>query len=241
MRKQLIITIDGPAGAGKSTMAKLLASKLRFHYLDTGALYRAITLKTIQNRIRFSDKQAISELVAKTKLEINFPSYKRQGYKGKEKILMDNKDISKEIRTPQLSTTVSKISSSRIVRTEMVNLQRKIARGKDIVCEGRDMGSVVFPDAQIKIYLDASIEERAKRRYKESRLLFPEKRLSFKRILNDILMRDYKDTHRKTAPLVKPHNSFYIDTTDLSQRQVLNRLVKIVNGEIEKNNKFLAV
>ncbi len=234
MKKPVIITIDGPAGAGKSSIAKLLARRLRFHYLDTGALYRAITLKAIKEGIKFSDKKSITDLISRTQLKIIYPSHEKNSYRGKEKILMDGNDVSKEIRIPQLSAKVSKISSFSLIRKSMVKLQRKFAKAKNIVCEGRDMGSVVFPKAQIKFYLDASIKERAKRRYTESCLLFPGNRLTYNRILNEISKRDYQDIHRKTAPLIRPRGSFYLDTTNLSKIQALNRLIKVVKEKIGK-------
>ena len=236
----IVITIDGPAGAGKSTMAKILAQKLSFHYLDTGALYRAITLKALQNKIRFFNKYAVAKLVSNSDIKFIYTSYTKnpnnieQISGGKVKLLLDGKDVSKKIRDPRLTAYVSKISSSSLVRKAMVKLQRKLARGKNIVCEGRDMGSVVFPRAKIKFYLDASLKERAKRRYKESILLFPQKHLTYNRIFKEIATRDYRDTHRKIAPLVKPHNSFYIDTTNSAVSQVLKTIMRIVNDKLDK-------
>jgi len=245
----VIITIDGPAAAGKSTIAKLLAQKLSFHYLDTGALYRAITLKAVQNKIRFSNKRSIAQLVSNSVIKFIYtcgeaidsdyhqvhPAPNRRRIKtAKVQILLDGKDVSKKIRGPRLTAYVSKISSSPLVRKTMVKLQRKLVAGKNIVCEGRDMGSVVFPQAKIKFYLDASIKERAQRRYQESLLLFPRKHLTYNQILKEISIRDYRDTHRKIAPLVKPHNSFYIDTTNLEVSQVLKTMIKIVNDKLDK-------
>lgn len=240
MKKPIIITIDGPAGSGKSTIAKLLSKKLSFHYLDTGSLYRAITLKTIQNKIRLSDKYSIAKLVSNSDIKFFYTSYRRSYKKtrptsgSKIHILLDGKDVSKKIRTPQITGYVYRIASSPLVRKAMVKLQEKLAMGKNIVCEGRDMGSVVFPRAKIKFYLDASLKERAKRRYQESLLLFPQKPPSYNQIVKEIYIRDYRDTHRKTAPLVKPQHSFYIDTTDLSISQVVKTMMKIVNDKSDK-------
>jgi CMP/dCMP kinase len=230
----VIITIDGPAGAGKSTIAKLLAQRLSFHYLDTGALYRAITLKTIRKKIKFSDKRAIAKLVLNSTIKARYQVHLAKMKTAQLQILLDGQDVSREIREPYLTAFVSKISSSGPVRKAMVKVQRKLARGKNIVCEGRDMGSIVFPRAKIKFYIDASIETRAQRRYKESLSLFPKKRLSYNRILKEISVRDYNDMHRKIAPLVQPQNSFYIDTTGLSIGQVIKSLMAIVNDKLHK-------
>lgn len=230
----IVITIDGPAGSGKSTIAKLLAQKMSFHYLDTGALYRAITLKAVQNKIRLSDKRSITELVPNSAIKFIYTFRLTKMKTAKAQILLDGKDVSKKIRDPRLTASVSKISSLPLVRKAMVKLQRKLSAGKNIVCEGRDMGSVVFPRAKIKFYLDASIETRAQRRYKESLLLFPRKHITYSQILKEISIRDYRDTHRKIAPLVKPHNSFYIDTSDLTVSQVLKTMLKIINDKLDK-------
>ncbi|MFH0888678.1 MAG: (d)CMP kinase [Planctomycetota bacterium] len=230
----IVITIDGPAGSGKSTIAKLLAQKMSFHYLDTGALYRAITLKAVQNKIRLSDKRSIAELVPSSAIKFIYTVCLTKMKTAKAQILLDGKDVSKKIRDPRLTASVSKISSLPLVRKAMVKLQRKLSAGKNIVCEGRDMGSVVFPLAKIKFYLDASIETRAQRRYKESLLLFPRKYITYSQILKEISIRDYRDTHRKIAPLVKPHNSFYIDTSDLTVSQVLKTMLKIINDKLDK-------
>ncbi|MDI6732631.1 MAG: (d)CMP kinase [Planctomycetota bacterium] len=227
MKKPIIITIDGPAGAGKSTIAKLLADKLSFHYLDTGALYRAITLKTLRENILLSNEQAIIRLLSQSSIEIKYsPSSKSA------RILLDGDDVSNDVRAAKLTDYASQVSALGAVRREMVKLQRRLARAGDIVCEGRDMGSVVFPRAQIKFYLDASLENRSKRRYKENKSLFPNSRLSYKQILKEIKQRDYRDTHRKVAPLIKPTNAFYIDTTNLSIPEVLKKLIGIINNRL---------
>jgi CMP/dCMP kinase len=238
MNKPVIITIDGPAGAGKSTIARLLAQRLSFHYLDTGALYRATTLKALQRNIPFSAKRKIASLVASSKIEVIYPKESPNSGLAKigeqEIILLDGKDVTEEIRTPRLSMYVSKLSASPLIRQALVRLQKRLARGKNIICEGRDMGSVVFKQAQIKFYLDASIKERAQRRYRESVQRFPAKQVTYHQVYQDISVRDYQDTHRKTAPLVRPTNSFLVDTTKLSISQVVSALMKIVAKRLGK-------
>ncbi|HLD36226.1 MAG TPA: (d)CMP kinase [Planctomycetota bacterium] len=230
MKKTVIITVDGPAGAGKSTIAKMLARQLAFHYLDTGALYRAVTWKALRNKILpEGNEPAIARLVLKSDIKL------RHTFNGKGiKVLLDGRDISREIRTPEITSHIYKVSSLPRVRRAMAKLQRKLARGRNIVCEGRDMGSVVFPKAQIKFYLDASLKERAKRRYKESIALFPQARVGYNQVQKEISVRDYRDTHRKVAPLVKPKDAFYIDTTNLSIRRVVGILSRIISDKLDK-------
>jgi len=230
MKKPVIITIDGPAGAGKSTIAKMLARKLAFHYLDTGALYRAMTWKALQNKILpEGSESAVAGLVRKSDIKLRQPS------SGKGiRVLLDGRDISREIRTSVITSHIYKVSSLPLVRRAMAELQRRLARGRNIVCEGRDMGSVVFPRAQVKFYLDASLKERAKRRYQESLVLFPKARVGYKQVQKEISVRDYRDKHRKTAPLVRPKDAFYIDTTNLSARQVSGVLSRIISDKLDK-------
>lgn len=230
VKKPIVITIDGPAGAGKSTIARMLARQLAFHYLDTGALYRAVTFKALQNKILpAGNESAIAGLVLKSDIKL------RQTSNGKGiRVLLDGRDISREIRMPVITSHIYKVSALPLVRRAMAKLQRKLARGRNIVCEGRDMGSVVFPKAQIKFYLDASLKERARRRYKESLALFPQARVGYKQIQKEISVRDYRDKHRKTAPLVKPQDAFYIDTTNLSVRRVAGILSRIISDKLDK-------
>jgi cytidylate kinase len=224
-KEHIIITIDGPAGAGKSTIARLLAKKLRFDYLDTGGLYRAITLKALEDEISLKNTGAIVRHILNS--DIKFRG-------GGKTIFMDGKDVSRKIRTDRITASVYKIAVSKKVREAMKKLQRKLAQKKNIVCEGRDMGSVVFPDARLKFYLDASLKERTRRRYSELQKLFPWKQFQYSQILKEISLRDYRDKHRKIAPLIQPAGAFYIDTSDLSIPQVVNKLYTIVVDEISK-------
>jgi cytidylate kinase len=187
-------------------------------------------LKALQSGILPAGKEsAIAELLLKSDIRLRHTS------NGKEiKVLLDGRDISREIRTPVITSHIYKVSALPLVRRAMVKLQRELARGRNIVCEGRDMGSVVFPKAQIKFYLDASLKERAKRRYKESLALFPQARVGYNQIQKEISVRDYRDKHRKTAPLVKPKDAFCIDTTNLSVRRVAGILSRIISDKLDK-------
>ena len=210
-----IITIDGPSGAGKSTVAKLIADKLGFKYLDTGAMYRAVTLYMIENQVDIKNEEEV--INALNKLNIGFDSNYR--------IYLDSQDITEDIRKEKVVKFVSEVSAISSVRRKMVDLQRDIAKEGNYILDGRDAGSVVFPNADYKFYLEASLEERAKRRYKEE--LSKEVDISFEEVRESIKKRDKYDSNRKDSPLVVPENAIIIDTTNMTIDEVAEEITDI--------------
>ena len=222
----MIIAIDGPAGSGKSTAAKGLAERLGFTYLDSGAMYRAFTWKVSSSGADFSDKEGVCKLLADTSIRIECSA------DGTE-VFVDDVDVTREIRHPSVTENIHHISSLEFVRKKMVELQRDFARGKDIVAEGRDMCSVVFQDADIKIYMDADVKERAKRRHSELGTLAGEGSLD--NMIEDIAQRDHRDSTREHAPLKREPDALYLDTTSLEAEDVVNLLIKEIKKEQQKN------
>ena len=210
-----IITIDGPSGAGKSTVAKLIADKLGFKYLDTGAMYRAVTLYMIENQVDIKNEEEV--INALNKLNIGFDSNYR--------IYLDSQDITEDIRKEKVVKFVSEVSAISSVRRKMSDLQRDIAKEGNYILDGRDAGSVVFPNADYKFYLEASLEERAKRRYKEE--LSKGVNISFEAVKESIKKRDKYDSNRKDSPLVVPENAIIIDTTNMTIDEVAEEITDI--------------
>jgi|YelNatPaOPRAMG01_1025707.scaffolds.fasta_scaffold01059_24 cytidylate kinase len=219
----MIIAIDGPAGAGKSTVAKRIAKRLKILYIDTGAMYRAITLKAVENKIDINDEERIVNMAKKSQLELKHtPS--------SLKIYLDGEDVTKKIREPKVTKFVSEVSRIVPLRKIMVKLQRKIARNfRGAVLEGRDIGTVVFPNADYKFYLDADLKERVRRRFKE--LKETGKQITFKQVEQDILKRDRIDSTRGYAPLRIAEDAIYIDTTNMGIEEVVKRILR----EIKKS------
>lgn len=211
-----IITLDGLSGAGKSTIAKLLAKKLSFKYLDTGAMYRAVTLYMIKHNIDINNNSEV--ISALNNLNINFDNDGR--------IYLDNEDVTEAIRSMEVVNLVSKVSSISIVRQNMVSLQRKIAEGGNYVVDGRDIGSVVFPNSKYKFYMDASLDERAKRRYNEE--LSKGKNITYEEVRESIRKRDEFDSNREDSPLVVPENANIIDTTSMTIDEVVEKIANVI-------------
>lgn len=218
------IAIDGPAGAGKSTIAKRVAEELNYMYVDTGALYRAVALCAIQKNIEPDDSQRVSEMLSEIKVQLAF------NYRFEKVVLLDGRDVSSRIRTPEVSMAASKISALPQVRAYLLDLQRDIAKENNVIMDGRDIGTVVLPDARVKIFLTASPQVRAERRYKE--LSEKGANVSFDEVLKDVNERDYNDSHRKTAPLKPAEDSVFVDTTDLDFEQSVEKIISVIKERI---------
>lgn len=214
----LTIAIDGPAGAGKSTIAKIIAKKLKITYLDTGAMYRAFTYLAIEENVAHDDKEGIDKLLGNTKIDISY-----------DEIYINDKNVTKEIRYENIDKNVSNYAAIKQVREKMVDLQREIASGKSVIMDGRDIGSVVLPDAKFKFYLDATPEERAKRRYLQNKQRG--KKQSYDEILEDIKRRDKIDSTREESPLVVAKDAIVIDSSSMTVNQTVNHLIKIITSE----------
>lgn len=213
------IAIDGPAGAGKSTIAKLLAAKLGILYLDTGAMYRAIGLKALNIGVDISDAVAVEKMLADTKINVGQEN-------GVQHVYLDGNDVSTAIRENSVSKAASDISAVPCVRYKMVELQRDIASKCDTVLDGRDIGTFVLPNAEHKIFLTASAEERAKRRYAELKAKGSD--LTLEQIKDDIEKRDYNDSHRVLAPLKKADDATEIDTTSMTIDEVVEEICTVI-------------
>ena len=226
MLKKVIIAIDGPAGSGKSTAAKNIAQNLGFTYLDTGAMYRAITFLALRNGI-VENIPAVIDLVNKISLKLKFEN-------NLTRVFIDDEEVTNHIRTPEVNSKVSEISTIPEVRSELVKIQKKLGEDGNIVAEGRDVTTVVFPAADVKIYMTASVEERAKRRFKE----FQEKKadITIEEVKENIEKRDKIDSSRSVSPLKKADDAIEFDNTGLSINDELVMLLNMINDVKLKNN-----
>lgn len=207
----MIIAIDGPSGAGKSTLAKRLAKQLGFIYLDTGAMYRALALKVLREGIDLSDDALLAEVVSSTDIDLRENA-------GRLEVLLDGRDVAGEIRTPEVSQMASRISASKSVRARMLELQQAVGQRGSLVAEGRDIGTVIFPEAEVKVFLDASARERARRRYQELKAAGRE--VDFDATLKEMEERDRRDSERALAPLRRADDAMVIDSSDLDAEAV---------------------
>ena len=220
MEKKPIITIDGPAGAGKSTISKILAKKFNYIYLDTGALYRALAYKALKTGISIDDPASLENLCANTEVYL-------KNVHGQMKVYVDGEDVERKIRTEEVGLTASKISTFPIVREKLLDLQREAGVRGGLVAEGRDMGSVVFPKADYKFYLDATLDERTKRRHKE--LLQKKDDAGYASIKKDMQARDKQDSQRAIAPLKAPEGAILIDSDNLSIEGVVDKIISNIS------------
>lgn len=222
MQKIFSVAIDGPAGAGKSTVAKAVAKALNAAYLDTGAMYRTMGLYMAEHGHR--RPEAIAEAARTPDLRVEFRN-------GVQRMFLDGEDVTERIRTPEAAATASKVSAVGAVRERLVDLQREIARGQSVVMDGRDIGTVVLPDATVKIYLTASCEVRAKRRFDE--LTQAGKEIAYEQVLDDIVQRDYNDAHRAVSPMRQADDAVRVDTSEMTRDEVVADIVRRVRTAIE--------
>ena len=215
------IAIDGPAGAGKSTVAKLISKELGYIYIDTGAMYRAFGLYLLNNNIAVNDEDAISKVVEKVNISIEF-------VQGEQKIYLNNEDVTDKIRTPEIGGAASSCSVHKCVREKLVALQQELASKQSVVMDGRDIGSVVLTNANVKIFLTASVEVRAKRRILDYKQKGIEKSLD--EMIKEIEERDYRDTHRENSPLTRVKDAILIDSSNMSIDEVVDKIIYYADG-----------
>ena len=215
----MIIAVDGPAGSGKGTVTKRIEKELGFLNLDTGATYRCVALQVLRENVSLKDEEQIIKIANDIDIQINNTG-------DKDIILLNGEDVSKEIRTKEVTSIVSQVSSIIPVREKMVEVQRKLANGKNVIVEGRDIGTVVFPNSDIKIYLDASEEIRAQRRYEENKQNGID--TTYEEVLENVKMRDYNDMHKKVGALKKAEDAIVVDSTNLTIDEVVEKVKKII-------------
>ena len=219
MTNKMMIAIDGPASAGKSTVAKILANELGYIYCDTGAMYRALTYEALQQTIDLENEEALLDLLKMSDISFE-PTEKNQ------KVYVNNEEVTEAIRQPDVTNSVSIVAAHGQVRKELVKRQQKIADKGGVVMDGRDIGTTVLPNAEVKIFLIASVDERAERRYKENKLNGIDTPLAI--LKKEISDRDYKDSHRVSSPLTRAEDAILLDTTSLDIQQVVGEIKNVV-------------
>lgn len=214
-----IVGIDGPAGSGKGTVTKRVANELGLINIDTGSTYRCVALEVLNQNVALEDKERIIEIAKNINIEI-------EPNEDGDKVFLNGEDVTLKIRSKEVTSVVSQVSSIKEVRFEMVNLQRKLAEGKNVIMEGRDICTYVFPNADVKIYLDASVEERAKRRFKENQ----EKgiNMTYEEVYESIRLRDENDKNKEIGALKVAEDSIIVDTTSLTIEQVVDKIISII-------------
>ncbi len=225
MAKTVAIAIDGPAGAGKSTIARRVAAQLGYYYVDTGAIYRTVAYFMDLWGVSPKDVDGVERYIDELTIEIRYDE------EGAQHMIMNGMDVTADIRTSEISRKASLISAHAVVRDVLLDMQREVARQHNVVMDGRDIGTVVLPDAQVKIFLTASPEVRAKRRTEE--MIAKGQKAKYEQILKDIQQRDYQDTHRAIAPLKMCRDSIKVDTSDMDIDQVVQNILYIVNQKVK--------
>jgi cytidylate kinase len=220
--EKIIIAIDGPVGSGKSTLAKRVAELLHYTYIDTGAMYRAVALKALRSGVALSAEKELEELARKTRIDLH-------SHGGKQTVLLDSEDVTLEIRTPEVAQSASKIAVNAGVRRVLVAEQRRAGEQGGVVMEGRDIGSVVFPEAQLKIFLTASPETRAQRRFREHQQKGDA--INFERTLEEVHERDLRDRERSTSPLVRAPEAVVVDSTAMDPEEVARLVVMLAREQ----------
>lgn len=223
MSNVINVAIDGPAGAGKSTISRAAAKAVGFIYVDTGALYRTVGVNALRNGVNTKDKLAVAATLGNISVDLVFEN-------GEQKVLLNGEDVSDEIRTPPASMAASDVSAVPEVRAFLFDLQRDIAKRNNCIMDGRDIGTVVLPDAKVKIFLTASPESRAMRRYKE--LIEKGTQVEYKDVLEDLIQRDYNDSHREIAPLKPAEDGVIVDTTNLNLEESINEIIRVIREAI---------
>ncbi|MDN7225827.1 (d)CMP kinase [Planococcus sp. N064] len=223
MTKSIQIALDGPAAAGKSTIAKIVAEQLGYIYIDTGAMYRAITLKALNEGINLSDNEAAGELLAKTAIDLQ-PSENGQ------LVFLDQQNVTEAIRSQEVTGSVSEMAAHESVRLQMVKLQQQLAEGRGVVMDGRDIGTDVLPKAELKVFMSASVEERARRRFEENK-----KRnihTPLEELQGEIAKRDQMDSEREVSPLRQADDAIYLDTTSLTIREAAAEILRLAGERL---------
>ena len=229
MNGHYAIAIDGPSGAGKSTLARRAAKEFGFLYVDTGAIYRTVGLAAHRNDIDCHDEEAVAQILPMIDIRMGYNA------EGEQRMFLNGDDVSDEIRAPEISICASDVSSLPAVRAFLLEMQRKTARDNHVLMDGRDIGTVVLPEAELKIYLTASAEARAERRLKE--LLAKGVETSFEDVLRDIEYRDYQDTHRETAPLKQAEDAVVLDTSDIGLEESCQLLFRTIREKLGIGNR----
>ena len=224
----IIVALDGPAGSGKGTITKLVAKKSGLVNIDTGAMYRCVTLECLNKNVKTKELEKISEILENINIQL-----KREGEN--QIVLLNGQDVSKEIRKERIDENVAKFATIKIVRDKITPLQQKMGENTDIIMEGRDIGTVVFPNADVKIFLDCSLEERAKRRYKQN----IERGLNtpYEEVYSELIKRHKLETEREVAPLIQAEDAIYLDSSNLNIEEVTEETIRIIKEQLNKKGK----